>query len=30
LAARYLPLFSEQKTGIPDAIARTNPEVVTA
>lgn len=30
LAAKYLPLFSEQKAGIPEAIARTNPEVVTA
>jgi Ni/Fe-hydrogenase subunit HybB-like protein len=30
LAAKYLPLFSEQKAGIPEAIAKTNPEVVTA
>jgi Ni/Fe-hydrogenase subunit HybB-like protein len=30
LAAKYLPLFSEQKAGLTEAVARTNPEVVTA
>ncbi|KTB47951.1 Polysulfide reductase [Dehalogenimonas alkenigignens] len=30
LAARYLPLFSEQKAGLPESVARANPEVVTA
>ena len=30
LAAKYLPLFSEQKTGIPESVARTDPAVVTA
>ncbi|MEN8613992.1 NrfD/PsrC family molybdoenzyme membrane anchor subunit [Dehalogenimonas sp. THU2] len=30
LAAKYLPLFSEQKAGLPESVARTNPEVVPA
>ena len=30
LAAKYLPLFSEQKAGLSEAVAKTNPEVVPA
>ncbi|APV43779.1 Ni/Fe-hydrogenase 2 integral membrane subunit HybB [Dehalogenimonas formicexedens] len=30
LAAKYLPLFADNKAGLPEAVAKTNPVVVTA
>jgi len=30
LAAKYLPLFSDNKAGLPEGVAKTNPVVVTA
>lgn len=30
LAAKYLPVFSEQQAGLPESVAKTNPEVIPA